>query len=207
MDQALVSDLGVADGRTDPQVYVLDPCCGTGTYVVEALRVIRKRLKAKGPDALAAQRAKRAMTERVFGFEILPAPFVVAHLQIGLLPALIGAPLEERERAGVFLTNALTGWKPRQAEDLAAGLLGGLDLPDVGQELRHPGKAADVPDLMVDRQSRNVRLSASAERPGRKGCTGVLGLAAVDRAHVKRVSEDEHQPLARAQVGEPASGR
>ena len=36
---------------------------------------------------------KRAATERVFGFEILPAPFVVAHLQIGLLLAELGAPL------------------------------------------------------------------------------------------------------------------
>ena len=35
---------------------------------------------------------KRAATERVFGFEILPAPFVVAHLQLGLLLQTLGAP-------------------------------------------------------------------------------------------------------------------
>ncbi len=54
------------------------------------------------------------MTERVFGFEILPAPFVVSHLQIGLLLSDLGAPLGEKERAGVYLTNALTGWEPPQ---------------------------------------------------------------------------------------------
>ena len=50
--------------------------------------------------------------ERVFGFEIMPAPFVVAHLQVGLTMQALGAPLsdDENERAGVFLTNALTGW-------------------------------------------------------------------------------------------------
>ena len=86
--------------------------CGTGAYLVETLAVIGERLKAKGTDALAPQRLKRAMTERVFGFEILPAPLVVAHLQIGLLLTGLGAPLGEDERAGVYLTNALTGWEP-----------------------------------------------------------------------------------------------
>jgi len=112
VDKVLVSELGIADGLADPQVYVLDPCCGTGAYLVETLAVIAERLKAKGGDALAAQRLKKAMTERVFGFEILPAPFVVAHLQIGLLLTGLGAPLGEKERAGVYLTNALTGWEP-----------------------------------------------------------------------------------------------
>jgi len=52
--------------------------------------------------------------ERVLGFEILPAPFVIAHLQLGLLLRNLGTPfLEERgERAGIYLTNALTGWEP-----------------------------------------------------------------------------------------------
>lgn len=55
IDRALVSELGIADGLADPQVYVLDPCCGTGTYLVETLRVIGDRLRTKGADALAAQ--------------------------------------------------------------------------------------------------------------------------------------------------------
>lgn len=112
VDQALVSELGIEDGLADPQVYVLDPCCGTGAYLVETLAVIAERLKARGSDALAGQRLKKAMADRIFGFEILPAPFVVAHLQIGLLLADLGAPLREPERASVYLTNALTGWEP-----------------------------------------------------------------------------------------------
>lgn len=112
VDQVLVSELGIMDGLADPNVYVLDPCCGTGTYLVETLRVVGERLKAKGADALAGQHLKRAMTQRIFGFEILPAPFVVSHLQIGLLLSDLGAPLAENDRAGVYLTNALTGWEP-----------------------------------------------------------------------------------------------
>ena len=57
---------------------------------------------------------KEAATRRVFGFEIMPAPFVVAHLQVGLTMQDLDAPLSEdgTERAGIFLTNALTGWEP-----------------------------------------------------------------------------------------------
>ena len=63
---------------------------------------------------------KKADTERVFGFEIMPAPFVVAHLQVGLTMQALDAPLSdnENERAGVFLTNALTGWEPRTQQKL-----------------------------------------------------------------------------------------
>lgn len=114
VDQALRNELGIADGLADPHVYVLDPCCGTGTYLVEVLRQIADTLRANGDDALLAADLKRAATERVFGFELLPAPYVVAHLQLGLLLQSLGAPLsdERQERAGIFLTNALTGWEP-----------------------------------------------------------------------------------------------
>ena len=52
----------------------------------------------------------------MFGFEIMPAPFVVAHLQVGLTMQALDAAFSEDgdERAGVFLTNALTGWEPRK---------------------------------------------------------------------------------------------
>ena len=57
---------------------------------------------------------------RVFGFEIMPSPFVVAHLQVGLTLQNLDAPLadDETEPAGVFLTNALTGWEPRTTKPL-----------------------------------------------------------------------------------------
>jgi hypothetical protein len=114
VDAELRHTLGVADGLADPNVYILDPCCGTGAYLVEVLRRIAETLRDKGGDALVGHDLKMAAVERVFGFEILPAPFVVAHLQLGLLLQSLGAPLSDsrHERARVFLTNALTGWEP-----------------------------------------------------------------------------------------------
>ncbi|MGV8084396.1 MAG: type ISP restriction/modification enzyme [Coriobacteriia bacterium] len=111
VDWALREELGIADGLADPNVVVLDPCCGTGAYLVEVLRTIDATLQTKGADALTRHDVKRAAMERVIGFEIMPAPFVVAHLQLGILLAELGVPLRDAdERATVYLTNALTGW-------------------------------------------------------------------------------------------------
>jgi predicted helicase len=85
VDQVLREELHLADGLAAPNVYVLDPCCGTGSHLIEVLNRIAETLREKGGDALTAQEVKRAAMERVFGFEIPPAPFIVTHLQIGLL--------------------------------------------------------------------------------------------------------------------------
>ena len=114
VDRALRDDLGIAEGLAANNVYVLDPCCGTGAYLAEVLRRIALNLQDQGLGALTGARVKQAALERVFGFEIMPAPFVVAHLQVGLTMQELDAPLADDgdERAGVFLTNALTGWEP-----------------------------------------------------------------------------------------------
>ena len=120
VDRALKDDLGIEDGLAAENVYVLDPCCGTGAYLAETLKRIADNLRGRGLGALTGARVKQAATQRVFGFEIMPAPFVVAHLQVGLTMQALDAPLSEdgNERAGVFLTNALTGWEPRAQKPL-----------------------------------------------------------------------------------------
>ena len=120
VDKALKDDLHIPDGLAADNVYVLDPCCGTGAYLAEVLRRIAENLTGKGMGALAGARVKQAAMNRVFGFEIMPAPFVVAHLQVGLTMQDLDAPLADdgNERAGVFLTNALTGWEPHTTKPL-----------------------------------------------------------------------------------------
>lgn len=112
IDRVLREELELPSGLADPNVIVLDPCCGTGAFLVEVLRHVEATLKENGGDALTGQDVKSAAIERIFGFELLPAPFVVAHLQLGLFLQNIGAPLSSKlhERVGVYLTNALTGW-------------------------------------------------------------------------------------------------
>ncbi len=146
VDHVLRQELDIADGLADPNVYVLDPCCGTGAYLVEVLKRIRQTLLQKGADALVAQDLKKAAMQRVFGFELLPAPYVISHLQLGLLLQSLGAPLSDEgdERAGVFLTNALTGWEPPQ------GAKKRLPFPDMERERDAADRVKqEVPVLVV----------------------------------------------------------
>jgi hypothetical protein len=113
VDAVLRSELDIPDGLADPRVFVLDPCCGTGAYLVEVLRRIVTTIRdEKREGVLSLVEAKQAAKQRVYGFELMPAPFVVAHLQVGLLLQSLGVPLDDSkaERAGIFLTNSLTGW-------------------------------------------------------------------------------------------------
>ena len=144
VDKALKDDLGIADGLAAENVYVLDPCCGTGAYLAEVLRRIAANLQGRGLGALTGARVKQAATERVFGFEIMPAPFVVAHLQVGLTMQALDAALkdDETERAGIFLTNALTGWEPKSDKPLA--------FPELEEERKRAGRVKlDTPILVI----------------------------------------------------------
>ena len=144
VDLALKNDLGIADGLAGENVYVLDPCCGTGAYLAEVLRRIAANLESKGAAALTGVGLKKATTERVFGFEIMPAPFVVAHLQVGLTMQELDAPLADdgKERAGVFLTNALTGWT-------APAPQGKFDFPELKAERERAERVKQETKVLV----------------------------------------------------------
>ncbi len=116
VDHLLRTELHQPDGLASPGVRILDPCCGTGAYLTAVIERIHRTLLEKAGDdaALVPHQLRRAALTRVFGFEILPAPFVIAHLQLASLLEDKGAPLTEEDRAQVFLTNALTGWVPEQ---------------------------------------------------------------------------------------------
>lgn len=114
IDRVLRSELGREQGLADPNVWVLDPCCGTGSYVVEVLRRIKRTLEEQGLGDLVGERLKRAAMTRVAGFEIMTAPFIVAHWQVGEELRRADAPLRQGERAAIYLTNALTGWNPAE---------------------------------------------------------------------------------------------
>ena len=56
VDRALRDDLGIAAGLAAENVYVLDPCCGTGAYLAEVLRRIATSLESRRPGAGSARR-------------------------------------------------------------------------------------------------------------------------------------------------------
>jgi hypothetical protein len=118
VDWALRTRLDLPRGLADERVRVLDPCCGTGSFILAVLRRIARTLADEGEAALAGPAVKRAAVDRIRGFEIMPAPLVIAHLQVAMaLDQEYAAPLRlsdghtarPDEFPGIFLTNALTG--------------------------------------------------------------------------------------------------
>ncbi|MDE2746139.1 MAG: N-6 DNA methylase [Chloroflexota bacterium] len=140
VDRALRDDLGIPKGLADERVYVLDPCCGTGAFLVETLRRIAATEQASG-GATWAESVRQAAATRVFGFEIMPAPLVVSHLEIGLALERLGAGLSPDQRAGVFLTNALTGWEPHTTKP--------LPFPELEQERRSANQVKQQRPILV----------------------------------------------------------
>ncbi len=120
VDHLLRTELAQPLGLASPNVRILDPCCGTGAYLTAVLqRIHHTLLEEAGDDPWQVpDKLRTAALTRVFGFEIMPAPFVIAHMEINRLLEEAGAPLSTTagpapaQRAGVFLTNALTGWIP-----------------------------------------------------------------------------------------------
>jgi hypothetical protein len=112
VDRQLRADFGLADGLADEQAIVLDPACGTGTYLIAVLRHIYLFHVENGePLETAARRTLRAAHTRIIGFEILPAAFVVCYLHLHrFLTRELGATDVDEHRLSVFLCNALIGW-------------------------------------------------------------------------------------------------
>lgn len=111
-------------------VQVLDPATGTATFLVETIDTIYRHLKdtwdKKGASAmppvpsLNSQPATfnsfwncyvpHALLPRLHGYELLMAPYAIAHMKIGLKLAETKYHFGSEERARIYLTNALEPW-------------------------------------------------------------------------------------------------
>ena len=110
-DHHVRHDLGIADGIADPSVKLLDPACGTGTFLLAALRHIYAFHENHGQPAFVCEQAvKDAARDRLFGFEVLPAALVITHIGIARWLHHHNAGLGSADRLQVLLSNALLEW-------------------------------------------------------------------------------------------------
>lgn len=97
-------------------VKVLDPAVGTGTFLVETIDLVESVIKAK--LRLIHSNLEDQVDEwnkyvsdfllpRINGFELMMAPYVIAHLKISLKLYETGYRFRHGERVGIYLTNAL----------------------------------------------------------------------------------------------------
>lgn len=138
VDRLLREELGCERGFADDRVVVLDPCCGTGAYLIEVLRCIAEQLEEEGSEALLGSKLLEALCNRIVGFEVLTAPFVIAQLQVFLILASLGIEPDAKHRPAIFLTNALTGWEgPEQLRLLFPEL---QEEYDAARRVKHEAK-------------------------------------------------------------------
>lgn len=101
------------------KVLLLDPATGTATFPYAVIDHIRAGFMQSGNAGMWPGYVREHLLPRLFGFELLMAPYAVAHFKLGLQLAALDLPEGQRkawaydfagdERVGVYLTNALEG--------------------------------------------------------------------------------------------------
>lgn len=130
VDHLLKTEFGIADGlasadkavnpktgRPEHVVQVLDPATGTGTFLQYIIDEIARQ---KNPRGASTDEWNRYVAEdllpRLNGFELMMAPYTVAHMKLGLKLEQTGYQFESNQRLCVYLTNALD--KPVRMQDV-----------------------------------------------------------------------------------------
>ncbi|MEG4274386.1 MULTISPECIES: type ISP restriction/modification enzyme [unclassified Microcoleus] len=104
--------LGLADNSKNPdtqqpRVQILDPATGTGTFLYGVVDRIYQNLADMGISGSWNQYVQENLLNRLFGFELLMAPYAIAHLKLGLQLQNLGYEFSSKQRLGVYLTNTL----------------------------------------------------------------------------------------------------
>jgi len=107
VDRLLQEHFGQEHGLADPNTIVLDPATGTGTFLYDAILRVHESLLSRGLGGLWQGYVAERLIPRIFGFELLMAPYAVAHLKLSWLLRETGYNLDGSERIGVYLTNTL----------------------------------------------------------------------------------------------------
>ncbi len=102
----LHSTFRLRSGLADPSVVILDPAVGTGTFLLgaadTALAAVRHRGTAAQKDLIETH-----ILPHFFGFELLPAPYAIAHMKLGTFFQHYRYQLRDNQRLQVYLTNTL----------------------------------------------------------------------------------------------------
>lgn len=118
VDKLLKHQFGLSSGLAempDPdekhRVFILDPAVGTGTFLREVIVHIRAALERQGLAGAWPEYVKQHLLPRLFGFELLMAPYAIAHLKLALElgDQRQGLQLADGQRLNLFLTNTLDG--------------------------------------------------------------------------------------------------
>ena len=125
VDYLLEKEFGLASGLADTsktaagihRVQILDPAIGTGTFLSAVIRIIYTRLLKSGQKGRWPTYVHNDLLPRLYGFELMMAPYTIAHLKLSMAFKETGF-IHFNRRLGIYLTNSLEDVS-RQPELLA----------------------------------------------------------------------------------------
>ena len=114
VDVILRKNFALAQGLADTtkltngkhKVQVLDPAVGTGTFISAAIRIIYENLLKQKQEGRWPAYVHNDLLPRLHGFELMMAPYTIAHLKLSLAFKQTGFWKFHR-RLGIYLTNSL----------------------------------------------------------------------------------------------------
>lgn len=104
LDQGLADTAKLPDGKH--KVQILDPAVGTGTFISATIRVIYEHLLKQKQEGRWPAYVHNDLLPRLHGFELMMAPYTIAHLKLSLAFKQTGFWKFHR-RLGIYLTNSL----------------------------------------------------------------------------------------------------
>ena len=107
IDHLLKTRFNRPQGLADSNALILDPAVGTATFLYMVVNDIHDAIVSQGQKGLWNDYVAEKLLPRIFGFELLMAPYAVAHLKLGLLLQETGYQFETDQRLGIYLTNTL----------------------------------------------------------------------------------------------------
>lgn len=124
------------------RVQILDPAVGTATFLNETVKLISQ--KFVGQEGRWGPYVNDDLLPRLNGFELMMAPYTIAHLKLGMTLEELGVTTLSR-RIGVYLTNTLEEGIPEQPDIFSFGLA-----EAVTQEGEQAGRVkTDYPVMVV----------------------------------------------------------
>lgn len=111
LPQGLADTSKLPDGKHTVQI--LDPAVGTGTFISATIRLIYERLFKQKQEGRWPAYVHNDLLPRLHGFELMMAPYTIAHLKLSLAFKQTGFWKFHR-RLGIYLTNSLEQGEAQQ---------------------------------------------------------------------------------------------
>jgi len=167
VDYLLEKKFGLTSGLADTsklanaihRVQILDPAVGTGTFISATIRTIYKRLIDGGQKGRWPTYVHHDLLPRLHGFELMMAPYTIAHLKLSMAFKETGFWNFHR-RLGIYLTNSLEEPSKQKEMPMAFGFA-----ESIAQESKEAAVIKDTKPIMVVIGNPPYSVSSSNKGP------------------------------------------